>query len=117
MNSDSRLSTFVAVLESGSFTGAARGLGVSQPAVSQCIRDLESEAGGPLLVRGRGGGSLTPLGEVFARYARRILALYGEMGEALAQGAPLPQKTELELSGGITAEVTVDEGKIQIALK
>ena len=45
MTTDNRLKIFVAVAQSGSFTLAARSLGCTQPAVSQNIAQLESEAG------------------------------------------------------------------------
>ena len=117
MITDSRLKTFVAVADCGSFTRAALQLGLSQPAVSQCIAQLEAEAGGPLLTRGRGEVALTPLGSTFALYARRILKMYSEMDAALAAGAPLPQHAEFELPDGRTADVSLEEGKLQIALK
>ena len=113
---DSRLKTFVAVADCGSFTRAALQLGLSQPAVSQCIAQLEAEAGGPLLTRGRGEISLTPLGSTFARYARRILDLYAEMNAALAAGEPLPQHAVFELPDGRHAQVSLQDGKLQIAL-
>lgn len=117
MISDSRLKTFVAVADCGSFTRAAQKLGLSQPAVSQCIAQLEAAAGGPLLIRSRGEVSLTPLGSTFAVYARRILELYSEMDAALAAGTPLPQHAEFDLPGGLRADVSLEEGKLQIALK
>jgi DNA-binding transcriptional LysR family regulator len=57
-----RLSSFLAVVEEGSFTRGARRLGITQPSLSQQIRTLESELGGPLLERLPRGVRLTPAG-------------------------------------------------------
>jgi len=46
-----RLSYFVAVVDHGGFTAAAKALHVSQPAVSAAVRELEAEVGGTLLER------------------------------------------------------------------
>lgn len=51
MDLTSALRTFVRVVERGSLTGAARDLGVSQPAVSKLIRNLELQVGARLLER------------------------------------------------------------------
>ena len=45
MFEDFRLNVFVAVAREGSFTKAAAALGVSQPAVSQNVADLEKSLG------------------------------------------------------------------------
>ena len=59
-----RLQTFAAVVEHGSFSGAAAALHISQPAVSRQIALLERQLRTPLLVRSRGGVQLTPAGRV-----------------------------------------------------
>ena len=46
-----RLEYFVAVADRGSFTAAARALGVSQPALSLSVKELEAELGTPLFER------------------------------------------------------------------
>ncbi len=117
MTTDNRLKIFVAVAQSGSFTLAARSLGCTQPAVSQNIAQLESEAGCALFERGRGSVSLTPSGRVFYSYAKRILSLYESMTRELA-GQPASQEPMLlDLGEGCSAEVSVKDGKIEIGLK
>ena len=54
MLEDFRLRVFMAVAEEGSFTKAAASLGVTQPAVSQNIADLEKVTGQKLFERMRG---------------------------------------------------------------
>ena len=54
MLEDSRLRVFMAVADEGSFTKAAARLGVTQPAVSQNIADLEKVTGQKLFERMRG---------------------------------------------------------------
>ncbi len=65
MFEDFRLSVFDRVAELGSFTAAAKALGVSQPAVSQHIAELEKFAGGRLFERHRGHVALTERGRRF----------------------------------------------------
>ena len=116
MLTDNRLKIFVALAESGSFTLAARRLGISQPAVSQCAAQLEAEAGSPLLVRSRTEVSLTPLGERLLLYSRRILALYGNLSSELAGAPPFPESATLMLPDGHEASFSVVDGKIQIGI-
>ena len=76
MLTDFRLKIFMTVASEGSFTRAAQQLGVTQPAVSQHIAELEKQLGKPLFQRGRGAVSLTPEGFVFQEYAAIILHWY-----------------------------------------
>ena len=70
-----QLETFLKVVETRSFTGAARLLGCSQPAVSQTIARLEEAFGGDLFVRGRRSRlELTPIGLSVEPYAIEVLA-------------------------------------------
>ena len=117
MITDNRLRIFVTLAECGSFTLAARRLNISQPAVSQCAAQLEAEAGAPLLVRGRGEVSLTPLGERFLLYSRRILSLYDNLSTELSGAPALPDSATLTLDPSHTAVVSVIDGKLQIDLK
>ena len=79
MLEDQRLNIFEAVAREQSFTIAARKLGLSQPAVSQCISDLEKKTGGLLFDRQRGAVTLTPRGETFKLFADRILKDYEDL--------------------------------------
>jgi DNA-binding transcriptional LysR family regulator len=66
---------FLAVADEGSFTRAALKLHVTQPSLSQQIRQLERMVGSDLFTRskGRGGVALTAVGSVLAQEARAIL--------------------------------------------
>lgn len=61
------LHVFAAVIRAGSMNRAAADLGITQPAVSQAIADLEAAIGQTLLERGQSGVALTPYGEVLLR--------------------------------------------------
>ncbi|MBO9513385.1 MAG: LysR family transcriptional regulator [Variovorax sp.] len=69
-----QLLAFVAVAEHASIRGAARVLGISQPAVTKIVRELERALGAPLVERSVKGVRLTPYGEAFAPRARLLLA-------------------------------------------
>jgi DNA-binding transcriptional LysR family regulator len=69
-----RLQAFRAVFESGSVTGAAQRLHMTQPAVSRLIGDLEKELGLALFARQRQRLVATEEGRSFFREAERALA-------------------------------------------
>lgn len=66
------LMSLAAVVEHGSFTRAARALGVSQAAVSQQVRDLERSCGLPLIVQHGRILTTTSLGKELASIGRNI---------------------------------------------
>ncbi|GLX01985.1 transcriptional regulator CynR [Microtetraspora sp. NBRC 16547] len=63
----------IAVAEHGNFTRAAEDLRVSQPTLSQQIRQLERVVGVQLLDRSGRSVRLTDAGEAYVHYARRAL--------------------------------------------
>jgi DNA-binding transcriptional LysR family regulator len=69
----SQLRAFIASCEQGSFTGAARDLGLAQPTVSELVRTLEDECGLKLFVRGGRSLQLTSTGESLLPWARRAV--------------------------------------------
>ena len=60
---------FIEVSNTGSFTAAAKKLYLSVPGLVKSMDRLEAELGVALFVRMRSGVTLTPAGQVFARYA------------------------------------------------
>ncbi|MCR8551011.1 LysR substrate-binding domain-containing protein [Salipiger sp. P9] len=69
-----QLKYFKAIEEERSFTRAAKKIGVTQPALSHQIRNLEHELGGPVLERSGRTVTLTPLGDVLLPHARALIA-------------------------------------------
>jgi LysR family transcriptional regulator of abg operon len=65
-----RIEHFIAIVEAGSIRGAARRVGISQPALTRSLQQLELELGAQLLQRGVRGASLTPAGSGFLARAR-----------------------------------------------
>src|SRR5688500_9610179 len=68
------LRLIVAVAEHGSLTAVARLLGLTQPALSHQLRDVEVRLRAPLFERTARRMVLTPIGEQLAHVARRVLA-------------------------------------------
>ncbi|WP_446901049.1 LysR family transcriptional regulator [Burkholderia sp. YIM B11467] len=67
-----QLDAFLAVAEHRTIRGAARALGVTQPAISSIVRELELELGVPLVMRSVKGIALTDYGSALAIRARLI---------------------------------------------
>ena len=65
-----QLRDFLAIVEKGSISAAAKYLGIAQPSLSRSIRELEKELGVPLLERHARGAALTPMGILFAKRTR-----------------------------------------------
>ena len=86
MFEDSRINIFMAVSEEGSFTKAARKMGISQPAVSQNISEIEREVGARLFDRNRNSVILTEDGKLFREFAKQILYWYKTASESFRTG-------------------------------
>lgn len=78
------LRLFLAIAEAGSITHGAATVGLSLPAASQRLRDMEALGEVALLDRGRRGVTLTEAGEALSHHARIILLqmarMRGELG-------------------------------------
>lgn len=79
-----RVLIFRAVARAGSISAGARDLGWTQPAVSQHLSRLERDVGGPLLLRGATGVTLTESGAALVRRADSIAAELHAASEELA---------------------------------
>ncbi|MCJ2013565.1 LysR family transcriptional regulator [Methylobacterium sp. J-076] len=93
---------FAAVADHLSFTAAAHSLGVSQPPLSQQIRDLEREIGVDLFERSSRRVALTAAGEDFLRNARAILV---QAADAIDRARTIGTGTAGILNIGMTSSV------------
>ena len=91
-----QLEDFLAVVECGSIRGAARALGVSQPAITRSVRRLETDLGAHLLQRTPQGITLTDCGRAFFG---RVRAAHAEL-----------QKAQDEVTKGAATEGSVSFG-------
>mgnify|MGYP001016063406 FL=1 len=80
---DVKLFTLLKVYETGNYTRAAEKLSLTQPAVSQHIKQIERELG--TVVFDRSGGKIrpTPEGMLVIQYAERVVSLYENLQRAL----------------------------------
>jgi DNA-binding transcriptional LysR family regulator len=92
-----QLACFVAVVDEGSFTRAARAIGIAQPSLSQHIRVLEEELNGRLIERLPRGIALTPAGRVLLPEARAAVRAV-ERGRRGARAALALEAGELEIA-------------------
>ena len=82
---------FLAVARTGSFGRAATELIVSQPAVSERVRRLETAVGTAVFERTTRGAALTPAGERLLPYAERCVALAEESVRVVNRGDATPR--------------------------
>lgn len=95
------METFVGVFEAGSFSAAARRLGLGQPSVSKTIAQLEERLGVRLLMRSTRG--LTPTEAGTAYYERALRAINeAQEAEAAARGAGTGLQGTLRVCAAVT---------------
>lgn len=106
------METFVAVVEAGSFSAAARRLKLGQPAVSKSVAQLEEHLGARLLLRSTRGLTATDAGLRFYEHARRAIAEADHAEQAV-------RESSAGLSGRlrISAAVTFARLHVMPALK
>jgi DNA-binding transcriptional LysR family regulator len=95
------MTTFVRVVENGSFSGAAKQLNVGQPAVSKTIAQLEDRLQVRLLLRSTHGLTPTEAGQRFYERARRAIEEANE-AELEARGAGASLSGRLRVSAATT---------------
>jgi DNA-binding transcriptional LysR family regulator len=128
------LRTFVAIVETGSFAGAADEVLRTPSAISMQIKKLEDVLGRQLLARDSRSVSLTADGELLLEYARRLLAMNRDVVAkfvlpnvegVVRLGAPddvaerfLPNMLRMMATShpGITVNVVVDSSKALIQM-
>jgi DNA-binding transcriptional LysR family regulator len=95
------MQAFVLVVDSGSFSRAARRLNIGQPALSKSIAQLEGRLGVKLLVRTTRGLSPTEAGLNFYERARRLIEEADE-AELAARGAGAGLVGKVRVSAAVT---------------
>jgi DNA-binding transcriptional LysR family regulator len=95
------METFVCVVESGSFSAAARLLNVGQPAVSKSIAQLEERLAVRLLLRSTRGLTPTEAGHAFYERAKRAIEEADE-AEFAARGSAGALSGRLRISAAVT---------------
>jgi DNA-binding transcriptional LysR family regulator len=95
------METFVRVVETGSFSEAARQLHVGQPAISKTVAQLEDRLGVKLLLRSTRGLTPTEAGENFYERAKRSIEEAAE-AEHAARGAGTSLSGRLRISAAPT---------------
>ncbi len=95
------MQTFLTVVDTGSFSNAARRLNVGQPAVSKTIAQLEERLGVKLLVRSTRGLAPTEAGHNFYERARRSVE-EAEEAELAARGAGSGLSGKLRVGAAVT---------------
>jgi LysR family transcriptional regulator, chromosome initiation inhibitor len=120
------LACLAAIVDEGSFEGAAQALAITQSAVSHRLKALESAVGQPMLVRSR-PLVLTQTGKLLLRYARQINAMQVDLARDLSHNERvlderipiavnadslatwIPRALNLVVQRGIRLEILVDD--------
>jgi DNA-binding transcriptional LysR family regulator len=95
------MEAFLRVIDTGSFSGAARQLRIGQPAVSKAIAQLEARLGVRLLLRSTHGLTATEAGQRFYEHAKRAIE-EAEEAELAARGAGAALSGRLRISAAVT---------------
>ncbi|WP_369973838.1 LysR substrate-binding domain-containing protein [Pelomonas sp. KK5] len=102
------LGFFSALASAGSLSAAARELGVTTPAVSKHLAQMEARLGVALVIRTTRRMSLTPEGEVYLEHARRILGEIDGMAQLLG-------RSKAEPGGLLRVNATLGFGRSHVA--
>jgi len=94
--------SLIAVADHGSLSAAADKIGLSQPALTRRIQQLEQHFGSVLLERSRKGIRLTQTGELVLQEARLLVARYEQLQQSVRAHQGLEQGT-ISMGGGATA--------------
>ncbi|WP_339940391.1 LysR substrate-binding domain-containing protein [Undibacterium luofuense] len=99
-----QLRYFVAIVDHGSLSRAARVLHIVQPALTQQIQSLEEELGTQLLHRSAQGMQATEAGKIFYEHAQAILKQISDARSAVTQITDSPSGTvELGIPQSVSA--------------
>jgi len=101
------METFVAVVEAGSFSAAARRLKLGQPAVSKSVAQLEERLGARLLLRSTRGLTPTDAGQRFYEHACRAI-------DEAAQAEQAVHESSAGLSGRLRVSAAVTFARLHV---
>ena len=102
------LGFFATLAASGSLTAAAREMGISTPAVSKKLSQMEARLGVALITRTTRRMSMTPEGELYLEHARRILGQIDELNQLLGSAKVTPK-------GLLRVNATLGFGRSEVA--
>ena len=102
------LGFFSVLASAGSLSAAAREMGITTPAVSRHLAQMEARLGVGLVNRTTRRMGLTPEGELYLEHARRILGEIQDLGELLGAAKSSPQ-------GLLRVNATLGFGRTHIA--
>lgn len=102
MTTNARLRALVELADTGSVRGAAERLVVTESSISSAVRALSNDIGITLVDRHGRGVRLTPAGQRYVEYARRILGLHDEAILA-ARGEADPENGSVRLAAVTSA--------------
>ena len=94
--------TLVAVAETGAIGEAARVVGLSQPALSRRVQQLEEEFGAELIERSGRGIALTDVGRLVVAEGRTLIGRYDRLKEEVQRRVRL-EAGVVRVGGGATA--------------
>ena len=94
--------SLVAVADAGAITEAATRLGLTQPALTRRIQQLEQQFDAQLLSRSRNGAQLTELGRLVEREARMLIGRYDALKSEVTSHRNV-QGGMVRIGGGATA--------------
>mgnify|MGYP002582798937 CR=1 FL=1 len=87
----------IEIAKAGSMNEAAKSLYISQPSLSTAIRELEAETGVEIFRRTNRGIAVTPAGEEFLGYARKILKQIDEVESIYRHGRSGKQRFSISV--------------------
>ena len=91
-----QLECFLEIVRQGSFSKAANILHVSQPSISEMIKNLEDEIGTPLLYRDAKKLELTDVGQAVLEQSQQIVTLFNNLVGHVKEG-PLLKKGKIRI--------------------
>ena len=104
-----QLQYFISVAEEGTVSAAAQALSISQSAVTDAIKELETDLGVALFERHRRGLTITHRGHQFYRHATRILASVSDARRSFGEAeAPVGGSLQLGVTSLVAGYVLSD---------